>query len=284
MFRLFLSLIYRMKVLPYINILSLDVVLGAMSCSVLLGRTWGVIPSWPSVVLLGCVVWLIYTFDHLNDVYRATNIPSTRRHHFHARHFTKLIVASVIVMLAGLVLLFRVDEQVLRLGTGLLILVSVYFLMLHFLPAKARYHKELVIAILYSAGVALPALSVQISEFTSLQLQHFLQLAGIALGNLLCFSYYEYHTDREAGFPSLLELLSTEKRRYFLIVLLLIQLVITLVSFIGHGSPPVQAVFALMILVLLGLILYAEKITNTDTYRLLGDGVFIIPLIYLIIF
>ena len=272
-----------MKPLSYVNVLSLDVVVGAVSCSLLLGKIWGNMPSWYAVALLGCVVWLIYTFDHLKDVYDRQTTPVTTRHKFHATHFKRLILASLAVLFVSLYLLGRVDEKVLRLGSILLVLVAIYFITLHFLSSHARYHKELVIAILYSAGVCIPPLAGSNGDITTYQVIHFTQLMGIALGNLLCFSLYEYASDRNAGFPSITQILPSGSRKLMLSVFLAIQLVLCGVFYMSGFYPALQVIFASMILVLLVITRLDYRFQSSGTFRLVGDAVFILPLIYVLI-
>lgn len=279
--RLFLS--PNMKALSYMNVLSMDVVLGAISCSLYLGHVWHSPPAWFSVMLLGCVVWLIYTFDHLKDVYGNPVRSGTLRHAFHAQHFTTLILAAVFVLLLSLYLLLQVNERILRLGTGLMVLVGIYFLMLHFLRSNARFHKELVIAVLYAAGVSIPALGSGSMAISTDQWIQVTQLAALALGNLLCFSLYEYQTDLKAGFPSVIQVLKPKTGKRILVIFLLVQ-VVTCVSMYGlNWHRETSLVFGLMAVVLLLLTVFMQYFRNASWFRLSGDAVFILPMLFYLV-
>ncbi len=268
-----------MKALSYINILSLDVVLGAVSCSLFLSSQWQVSPSWHSLALLAGVVWLIYTFDHLKDVYRREELPDTLRHAFHARHFTILIYISVLVLLMSIYLLLQVSEPVLRYGAALMALVGIYFLMLHFLRSNARFHKEVAISLLYAAGICLPPVAAMEEPVTAIQWVHGVQLAGLALGNLLCFSLYEYQSDRKAGFPSLMQVLPLPLGRRLLLVFLALQVLVCVLLYLTEWQPLTELVFGLMAMILLLLAATQSAFRNTTLFRLTGDAVFILPLI-----
>jgi 4-hydroxybenzoate polyprenyltransferase len=165
---------------------------------------------------------------------------------------------------------------VLRMGAILTGFVAIYFVTLHYLSSKARFHKELVIALLYSAGIFL----IPISELSAMPQGAgllFFQLTLIALGNLLTFSYHEYELDQEAGFPSMLEIFPIHYHKAIIISFLILQAIFTFILMFLQYMAHVQLVFSLMIILLLLLVHSSEKVKNTQVFRILGDEIFLIP-------
>jgi hypothetical protein len=69
------------------NILSLDVVAGAVAGALFFGEILQVQLSFSVLTALGLTVWIIYTLDHLRDAKQILNVASTDRHRFHQEHF-----------------------------------------------------------------------------------------------------------------------------------------------------------------------------------------------------
>ena len=84
------------KILFYANILSLDVVAGALAGMLFFSDLLGVEVSGKAFVVLALAVWSIYTFDHLWDAKSTKNIPRSDRHYFHYRNFRPMVFAFVL--------------------------------------------------------------------------------------------------------------------------------------------------------------------------------------------
>lgn len=267
-----------MNTFRWVNILSLDVTAGAVICSAFLSVIWSV-PIRPlDLFLLADAVWLIYTFDHLKDAYDIRNRSSTYRHRFHYRHFKPLLWLCIFCIIVGMVGLLWVDERILRLGIILLGLVGTYFLALHFLPTQARYHKELVIALLYALGVGLSPLSVS-KGIDSIHMVHVIQLFLIALGNLFLFSWFEQEKDEQSGFPSMLQSFFREHSEVKIRFFLLTQAAGCMLLYAFSGYALFQLTILLMIIILFLMTFFHDPLKQEERYRFLGDGIFLLPLI-----
>ena len=73
------------KILLYLNLLSLDVVLGAMAGMLFFSDLLEVNIAGSVYFLLGLAVWSIYTLDHLMDARSAINKPQSPRHQLHQK-------------------------------------------------------------------------------------------------------------------------------------------------------------------------------------------------------
>ncbi len=74
-----------------LNLLSIDVAIGAVCCALFFGRLLQVDILPYGLITLGLTVWVIYCADHLFDAARLKGRASTRRHQFHQDHFWLLV-------------------------------------------------------------------------------------------------------------------------------------------------------------------------------------------------
>ena len=118
-----------MRFWQYVNILSIDVSLGAVVGCAFFARILGISLLPHAMISLGLIVWVIYTVDHLVDAYHSQALPATERHRFHKRHAKQLLMAAIVagILIAGEVFLVR--KPVLFAGMGLGILVIAYLLL-----------------------------------------------------------------------------------------------------------------------------------------------------------
>lgn len=89
------------------NLLSLDVVSGACGAMYFFADMMRVPLAWYYYLLLAIAVWTIYTFDHLLDARKVSQLALTKRHRFHQNHFKTLAGALLITGAAGALLSFH---------------------------------------------------------------------------------------------------------------------------------------------------------------------------------
>ncbi len=262
--------------------LSLDVALGAVCCSAMFCRLLGLTPlPWLQLWTLGGTVLLIYTADHQADVYRMPVPPLTDRHRFHWRYRRLLRpLAGVLgIGLAGAAL--RLPTVVLVYGLLLAGAVGAYLLVVSRLPeARGRrwFHKEILVAVLYTAGVW-GSVAVR-----AVSLPPFARLAGVifgllALQNLLLFSYLEWEEDVSQGQRSLARSLGPGRVRLAMRLLSvgLVGLLAAGWGLAGGGTGrAVWLTLATMTGVLGALCAFPAAFRPNHRYRLLGDGVFLL--------
>ncbi|MTI26457.1 hypothetical protein [Fulvivirga kasyanovii] len=267
----------------YFNILSLDVVAGVCVCSTFLGDFLGVNLHWGTVLLLGMCVWLIYTFDHLND---ARNIPheaSTERHRFHQRNFNVLTMVCVMILLIAAFFVFIIPLQTLVWGVALSCLVLGYFLLLYLLKLKSSYHKEITIAVLYAGGVLLPAVSISDGTDTFQVIVVFIQFAMLAFTNLVAFAIYETDSDERDYSPSLVRILGVDRAIVLLKLIVVFQILLCLALLGINHFFVLELVLLLMVILLGSIVFYRQFFAKASLYRLVGDAVFVLPLFVLLV-
>jgi hypothetical protein len=263
-----------------ISFLSIDVALGAIVGSIFLSSFLNVRMSLPTILILGLTVWSIYTFDHLLDS-KKIGLITTERHLFHIKYHVQLskILAVVLLLIGALV--FFVSTRTLIFGTALGCSVLVYFLSIHFLNWKVIIHKEMIISIIYSLGIFLGPISLYEGQFTVIQILIGIVFFLIVLLNVLIFSLFDYHSDKLAKFPSLILRMGIQNSKIIIgAVSILASLLITSIFYLGHFETGI--LFLVMLLVLQLLFWFESKNVIVENYRFLGDGIFLLPLIFIL--
>ena len=266
-----ISQLYR-----YCNYLSLDVACGAMICAAFFARILHVTLRPYGLASLGLTVWIIYTTDHLLDVKRLNHEASSQRHRFHQINFRQLLIALLAAALVDLLLVFFVRKPILNWGMSLSVVVLLYLL----LQRSLVVFKELIVSLLYAAGILLPALSLTmklISASEIILIAIFMQTAFI---NLVLFSWYDLEQDLTDKHFSLVTYLGRSLVKNILIVLFSVQTVL-LVGLILISSYQIEAfILVAMNLPLLILLVFPENFSEDNQYRIIGDIVFMFPIIY----
>jgi hypothetical protein len=138
-----------------LNILSIDVALGAVCSGIFFAHILQADITPYSLASLGFSVWIIYTADHLLDAKKISTSATTNRHRFHQQHFQLLLILVIVAACMNAVLLFFIRRPALITGIVLVVLVILYLLIQHSL----KFLKEIFVAIVYTAGVLLPAMT-----------------------------------------------------------------------------------------------------------------------------
>lgn len=256
------------------NILSLDVVAGAVISSLFFAEMYSVVPSVISLITLALSVWIIYTADRLLDVRDIKGEAASERHRFHQRHYKGLLYSVLVAVIVNVVLVFFMSPVIIRYGILLSGVVMIYIMFGKFL----RILKELVVAVLYTAGVILPAIPENppgIEMYLPILL-FFL----IALINLIIFSWFERENDLKDKHNSIATLIDDYRIRKILIGLFITAFLFSACIYFLQVPYLVSFVFVIMILILLVIFCYKNFFAGKNYYRVAGDAVFMMPLLY----
>lgn len=259
--------------------LSLDIVAGAVLFSAFIASVFHVDVPTVVYVELAIVVWCIYTWDHLKDA-KDHDSPLTFRHQFHKKKVRILFLIFLMLLITGAFLIFFLPLSTVYMGVTISIFVLIYFLIIHFYPTF--YHKETLIAVLYGLGIFLGPVSCM-QVFAGVELICYLVFTMlIAFTNLMIFSDFERESDQANGFPSLAIKLGRHSR--LLIASILIAQFISLTAFyiVFSFSAEVFSCFMLMNAVLALVYFGKKRSIKREYYRILGDGIFFIPLFFLL--
>ena len=261
----------------FVNIMSLDVALGAMTGAAFFGSIFKTTLLPQGLVALGLTVWIIYSVDHLLDAYKLKILAAAERHQFHQKHFRLIAILVVLATLTDITLILYVRPNVLNAGL-LLAGVVVFYLLFH----RWMYPlKEIAGAILYSGGVWLPVLALHQGPVEDPEAYLMIPFFITALINLILFSWFGYAQDLRDGHLSLVIFIGKPTSRVVLIFLFVTQF-IALISLMMFTTYRVETgVILAMNVVLLFMLLLPDFFDKNDLYRVAGDVIFLFPLPYL---
>lgn len=264
---------YVVQLYRLFNLLSIDVALGSVCSALFFAHILQVHILLYGLVALGLSVWIIYTADHLLDALKIKLPAATARHRFHQKHFKILLVTLLIAILINGIIILFIRHRVLVAGLYVAATVSIYFLINRYL----KFMKEIFIAIVYTIGVLLPSVSV---TQQSLHDWPWLIIASFfitALINLILFSWFDHAKDLRDGNISFVTVLGERTSRAVILILFLLVMVLTAISL-----SIATLVILLMNALLLITFIFPRYFSGHDRFRLLGDFVFMIPLVYLL--
>jgi hypothetical protein len=255
----------------FINLLSIDVALGAVASAAFFGRILNVHILPQAFILLGLIVWLIYTADHLLDAWSMKETAISERHRFHQRHFLIIIVTFLIIGTIAITLIFMIRVQLITAGVVFGTFVVTYLMVNKWL----KYFKELAGSLLYTGGVLLPAWSLHNKAVVDDQLVLIIIFALIVLTNMLIFARFSMEEDRLNKQKSLATILGTRAMNV-LIRGVVLCCVIVMIYQARNGISSELLILFLMELVLV-LVFELSYFRQHDRYRIYGDAVFLFP-------
>lgn len=258
--------------------LSLDITAGAIVFMTFLSREFGTPIQWSESAALGISVWLIYTIDHLLDVRAASSLVSERRK-FHKRYFNTLVMVCGLLVCIGIWIISLLQREMVIYGAVIALIAGGYLVLARF--RRWTSFKEVQIAIGYAIGVSLiPFLHIEVLEASYWLVVALLFLT--ALTNLILFSWYEVEEDRKEGFGSIVFFLGDKGVTIFLWLLFGL-CTGGVLGIVILGASNALAIFFLLSTSINLLIWRLPKIfKQKNSYRAIGDGVFLLPLIWLI--
>lgn len=278
-----------MKAYRYIQLLSLDVVAGALFCGVM-AATWLQVTmplSW--WLALPVSVWVVYTADHLLDAYRLGEKATSERHQFHITWRTPIgIIWLLCASFCVFIVPFYVPIQLLLLGLCAGLISAVHFLLVWVVKNEVTpwLTKELGVAFVYSLGVWGGGVALTEQPISSISLLPVVQFFFLALVNLLTFSLYEEMEDQKDGFTSWARGLGRPVTMKLLAALLGSTVLIGVILMVfseGELSMLIELTYFLMGSLLAWVAFDQERFAKNGRYRLAADGVFLIPFFWLFI-
>ena len=258
----------------YLNILSIDVALGAVICAVFFSKILGVDILPYGIGALALTVWIIYTADHLRDAMLIEGEAASARHRFHQRHRIVLTITLIIAIGFNLVLLFYIRRELLFAGILLAVAVAVYLLF----QRRFFYGKEIFVSAIYTAGVLLPS-SVSTTEWLSLsEILVIVAFFLVALINLYLFSFFDHERDKRDRLFSFVTFIGPAKAKKFISGLFVAFFAIASTYVFLSDYSLSSVCIILMGSVLLWIFRNSDLFAKHERYRLIGDAVFFIPL------
>jgi hypothetical protein len=145
------------------NVLSLDAPMVAVAWQGLLAETTGTPLRFAGRVILFLTVWLIYIVDRLLDARRPAMAEEPARHRFYRRHTRAATVLAMAIFAVDVrLILFEILPGVFRTGLLTFGAVCLYLLFVH--ATRLTFPKEVVVALLFTAGTFLVAFARSIGS------------------------------------------------------------------------------------------------------------------------
>ena len=195
-----------LNIYRFIRFLSLDIVFGVVSGSLLVCKILEINPPLLYKILLPLSVWILYLVDHLIDGFRQADRKSHTAYQSYYDNRKPLILLLVILILVVLLwLIFSFNRITFQFGVLVGIMVIAYFIFQH-LRFKAKintFPKEPVIAIVYTLGIwGIPLLLFKKDFNPELYLCLF-SFALMVLMNVQLYSILQLDEDQKSGYHSL---------------------------------------------------------------------------------
>lgn len=115
-----------------------------------------------SLLLLFVGTWLIYIADRILDGFHQDSVRLRERHFFYVRHRTVVIAVAIpVVFCLGWLILFHMLQDARRADVLIFVIASAYFVLVHLRGQAIErwFPKELIVALVFAAATAVPALS-----------------------------------------------------------------------------------------------------------------------------
>jgi hypothetical protein len=261
----------------YVNILSLDIAAGAVISALFFAKIFQVQVKPHGLTALALTVWIVYTADHLRDAKKIKHPASTQRHRFHQNHFHFIVAFLALAIVLDVVTIFFIRRQVFEWGLILSAIVILYLLA----HQSLRFLKEFFIAALYTCGILL--LSITVTPIT-LGMTHYLLILHfgcMAWINLVLFSWFDQVFDLQDEQSSFVTVVGERTTQYFLYGIFGFSFCLTILELILAGPfIPVLILFTMNIVLVL-IFVWRTALAKNDLYRLIGDAVFMFPIILL---
>ncbi len=263
---------------------SLEVAAGAILMSSALARVYHVQMHLPVYVAQFSAVWFIYLLDRLFDARKIKYPAVNPRHLFYQQHRQRLLYVLVLAGLPGIVSVQFLPLPVLTWGFMLMGLCLLYLICVYLSDKKLP--KEVLVAVLYTSGVSLAprALAANAADIPDLII--FAALFLIAFINLVLFSHLEKEYDVLDGQSSFISRLASPKLNALVGVLFVLEffLLAGMWTFRAiDGVPQLLVLLLAMTTVLLVLRKKMHSFANPLVFRMIADGIFLLPAFLLLL-
>ena len=149
------------------------------------------------------------------------------------------------------------------------------------------FQKELMVAIGYGTGVFLAPVAIYTGVIDWVLIIFYLQFVTLAMLNLLIFSIFDAHIDKVDGHVSMVGFWGEGKMKGVIWILtssMVFSIVGTIIKYAGIVQIiKVEGVYLIMLLLLVSLLLWKDFFAVNERFRWVGDGIFFVPIIYLLI-
>ena len=267
------------KALNFVRLVSIDIVLGAISGSYFASVITNTQLSVYYYFTLASAVWIIYIVDHILDGVRTLTRPNYGIYQFHFKHRILLLsVGTVLALISGYIVLFYLEKRLIIFGIFTFILVVLY-LILNFIFRKWRsfFPKELIISVLYTWGIFGGVLILN-NEIKLFQILIIVNYVLLVFANVLLFSFFDSEKSRN-DLKIIASEVGKENTRKLIVIILSIAFIFSLVAGLAFSKWSEALILILMNISFLVIILFPSVFRSNKNFGLIADSVFIYPLL-----
>ncbi len=271
----------------WINATSLDIVAGSLSSMLFSVAVLGVELPLAIWFALPISVWIFYTADHLLDALGTVGVPLSSRHLLHRKSSRLLLFSLAVVLVALLYLVFYFLPLNVLIGGFVLAGLVLFYLAIVFWGRRKgkQIPKELLIALIYTAGTWGPAIIVK--RF-ALNKEEFLLLAIfailVALEGMIA-AYYDFELDTKEDHPSFIRFLGKKRGKTVINYIgLATQILIIAYFFLAGNNFSLfsASVYWLMSICLIVILNLPSFFATKERFRLFGEILFVLPGAYIL--
>jgi hypothetical protein len=275
-----------------VRVISLDVAAAALGAGILATRVLGSSPRASFYWLLPAGVWVVYTMDHLLDARRMGSDARTPRHRFHHHYSGALWVAVVVMsMICAIGGFIGLSWFGLLYAAAMCGLVALHEIIVKLAGDRASplLVKELGVAIVFTVGVwGMPWLRHRLDtgRWFGWPIVLMGQYLVLAIVNLIEFSIYESKIDTAHRQTSFVRGIGRKRARRIVIALLAIELLVGMAVLLLNPNRLILIVQAIYLCMMIGLwivIMMPNFVARGERYRTIGDGVFLLPLLMVLV-
>ena len=272
------------RLLYSLHWLNLDTAIGAVITSLFIADFVKASVPLVAVITLFIAVLAIYNFDHLMDARRLNSVARTARHRFYQENLRALSIYQLMLMIGLMTIIWYLPADILRAGLVLALITGIYFILLFFIFPGRFTFKEIMIALVYTLALFLaPLYTLEKATANLSWLILWVEILLLALSNTLIFAWYDHEIDHKEGHASLARNLNRQVIYRMVIGFLIILYIISAYSIVKGENLLYQGVILLMTTTLLFSLLGNQLLQKKERYRIVGDAIFIIPIIILLL-
>lgn len=243
--------------------------------------------SW--YIILAAGVWIVYTTDHLADALKLKRKATAFRHIYHYKYRKILIpIASILSILTIISAWYFLDHRIFFFGLfmGVLVLIYLGFVFVHGRKQSRFIQKEMLVALIYSAGIWGGPMALVNFNLSSVQGMVFFLFLLAAFNNTTLLAWFEYETDRENNLASITTWLGRESTGKLVFITSSISSLYALIWIILF-TPDLVELWAMIILLVMNImmmliLLLKSFMTGKNRYKLWIEGVFWLPVVMIL--
>lgn len=264
------------------QLLSIDVVIGALSMGLFAVKLFQVSPGFLWWVVLALSVWVIYTVDHLIDSFSMKNEAIIVRHQLHYQYrYLFIVLISILIATILFIVWFFLDRRIFVGGIALGFGALIYFGMITLgREKKLCFQKEFFISLFYIAGIWFTPVLLSGKEISPFNYSIIALFIVLVWTEGIIIAVYEYSKDIKDNHISFVTFFGRKRSNYFLIFQFVLISVLLIATYSFADTRLQVLAFTIsffMVVGLLALFIFQKIFAHHELYKTLGELIFWLP-------